>query len=202
MNFSDDFYRDVLDAIPSPVMIVNPDVEVLASNAAAAPLLGVNPRLILQLRTGEALRCVNSAESATGCGGGEYCKSCVLRNSIGESFQSRKVIRRATKMKLFGSDGSSDVFLLVTAAPLKHKGVEYTVLTLENINELVELRKLIPICANCKKIRNEQSYWSTLESYFKQHMDLDFTHSICPACFEQLYPDLAAKMKSEGIEHS
>ena len=199
MRFGDKFFRAVLDAIPSPVFIVNRDLQVLAFNTAATPLLGTHPSLVLQLRSGEALHCIHSTDSEYGCGYGEHCKTCILRNSVGESFSSHKVIRRAAKMMLSSSDGKSDIYLLVTAAPLTHQGIDYTVLTMENINELVELRKLIPICASCKKIRNEQEYWSTLEAYFKHHMDLDFTHSICPDCFERLYPDLAENMRREGL---
>jgi hypothetical protein len=195
----DTFFRAVLDAIPSPIFIVNPDLEVQACNSAAAPLIGKNPSLVLQLRSGEVLHCIHSTDSEHGCGRGEHCKTCILRNSVAESSSGEKVVRRAAKMKLSAADGWSDVYLLVTAAPLTYRGIRYTVLTLENINELIELRKLIPICANCKKIRNEQAFWSTLETYFKHHMDLDFTHSICPDCFEKLYPDLAERRKLHGI---
>ncbi len=193
------FFRAVLDALPSPVFIVNEDLEVQACNTAALPLIGKNPSLVLQLRSGEALHCIHSTDSDYGCGQGEQCKTCILRNSVAESCSGGKVIRRAAKMRLSGANGWSDIYLLVTAAPLTHRGSHYTVLTLENINELIELRKLIPICANCKRIRNEQAFWSTLETYFKHHMDLDFTHSICPECFEKLYPELVEKRKSEGI---
>ena len=87
-----------------------------------------------------------------------------------------------------------EVFLLITTAPLRYEGSQYVILTLEDINELVELRKLLPICASCKKIRNEQEYWDSIEAYFKQHLDVDFTHGICPECFERLYPDIAAEL--------
>jgi hypothetical protein len=49
---------------------------------------------------------------------------------------------------------------------------------------------LLPICSSCKKIRNEQGYWSQVETYFKEHAGLQFTHSICPECFKLLYPGL------------
>ena len=47
------------------------------------------------------------------------------------------------------------------------------------------LRGLLPICAYCKKIRNDQNYWQQVEAYITEHSDAQFSHSICPACYEQ-----------------
>ena len=44
------------------------------------------------------------------------------------------------------------------------------------------LRGLIPICAWCKKIRNDQGYWEQLELFIKNHSEADFTHGMCPEC--------------------
>jgi len=46
------------------------------------------------------------------------------------------------------------------------------------------LRGLIPICAWCKRIRDDDGYWSQVEAYFHAHADVDFTHSICPKCLK------------------
>jgi GAF domain-containing protein len=60
------------------------------------------------------------------------------------------------------------------------------------------LHGLLPMCAWCKRIRDDEGYWSQVESYFKAHSDADFTHSICPGCLEKVQSGLAAKAKSEG----
>ena len=44
------------------------------------------------------------------------------------------------------------------------------------------LRGLIPICAWCKKIRNDHGYWEQLELYLTSHSEADFTHGMCPDC--------------------
>jgi hypothetical protein len=54
---------------------------------------------------------------------------------------------------------------------------------------LTELKRILPICAHCKKIRNDDQYWHSVEQYFKVHMDLDFSHGICPDCMRKNYPD-------------
>jgi hypothetical protein len=49
------------------------------------------------------------------------------------------------------------------------------------------LEGLIPICASCKKIRNDQGFWDLLELYIQKHSDAQFTHGICPECAEYYY---------------
>ncbi len=61
----------------------------------------------------------------------------------------------------------------------------------ESLSEIEVLRGIIPICANCKNIRDDQGYWRKVEDYFKQHADIQFTHSMCPDCVRKLYPDVA-----------
>ncbi len=52
------------------------------------------------------------------------------------------------------------------------------------------LSGMLPICASCKKIRNDTGYWEEVESYVKRHSDAQFTHGICPICAKKLYGDL------------
>ena len=52
------------------------------------------------------------------------------------------------------------------------------------------LKGLLPICANCKKIRDDKDRWEQIESYIREHSEAEFTHSICPECVKKLYPDL------------
>jgi hypothetical protein len=66
------------------------------------------------------------------------------------------------------------------------------------INETVELfgitkvRKLsglLPICASCKKIRDDKGYWNQIETYIRDHSEAEFSHGICPECFRKIYPE-------------
>ena len=56
------------------------------------------------------------------------------------------------------------------------------------------LEGFIPICANCKKIRNEENQWERMEKYIEQHSLSEFSHSICPDCVKELYPDLYPRL--------
>lgn len=52
------------------------------------------------------------------------------------------------------------------------------------------LRGLVPICASCKKIRDDRGFWHQLEVYIRDHSDAELSHSLCPDCVKVLYPDL------------
>jgi hypothetical protein len=61
------------------------------------------------------------------------------------------------------------------------------------IDEVKTLSGFLPICSSCKKIRDDKGYWNQIESYLRDHSDIDFTHSICPECARKLYPEFVDK---------
>ncbi len=61
-------------------------------------------------------------------------------------------------------------------------------------DEIRILKGFIPICANCKKIRDDKGYWESVEEYIGKHSDAVFSHSICPECTKKLYPDIYYKI--------
>ena len=56
--------------------------------------------------------------------------------------------------------------------------------------ELKTLKGFLPICASCKKIRDDKGYWNQIEAYIRDHSEVDFSHGICPECAKKLYPDI------------
>jgi PAS domain S-box-containing protein len=58
------------------------------------------------------------------------------------------------------------------------------------LEQIKTLRGMLPICAACHKIRNDEGYWDSLESYLQAHADVKFTHGLCPQCLDHLYPAL------------
>ncbi len=61
------------------------------------------------------------------------------------------------------------------------------------LNEVKALGGLLPICANCKKIRDDGGYWHQLEAYISTHSEAEFSHGTCPECARKLYPELFEK---------
>jgi PAS domain S-box-containing protein len=58
------------------------------------------------------------------------------------------------------------------------------------------LRGLLPICASCKSVRNDQGYWQRIENYLKEHSEAEFSHAICPECLTKLYPDFCEQVEA------
>ena len=63
--------------------------------------------------------------------------------------------------------------------------------------QVKQLSGFLPICASCKKIRDDKGYWNQIETYIKEHSEAEFSHGICPECAQKLYPDLNLKKKHE-----
>jgi PAS domain-containing protein len=183
------YFKTILNAMPVPVFVVDGEMQIMDVYEAAMAVAGPDPSLVLQMRGGEALNCLNADESGR-CGLSLFCKDCVIRNSVTKSLHGERVTRRASRMNLVRRGRTEEVYMLVTTSVFAFAKSKFVLLILEDISELAELRSMVPICASCKKIRNDQEYWEHLEEYFKKQWDLDFTHSICPDCFRKLYPDL------------
>jgi hypothetical protein len=58
------------------------------------------------------------------------------------------------------------------------------------LREVKQLSGLLPICASCKKIRDDKGYWTILEAYIQDHSKAQFSHGICPDCVKKLYPEM------------
>ncbi|UCD31392.1 MAG: hypothetical protein JSV38_11390 [Desulfobacterales bacterium] len=61
------------------------------------------------------------------------------------------------------------------------------------LDNVKTLEGLLPMCANCKNIRDDEGYWQLVEVYIRQHSKAEFSHSICPKCLNQLYPGMFDK---------
>ena len=59
--------------------------------------------------------------------------------------------------------------------------------------EVKRLQGILPICANCKKIRDDTGYWQQIEAYISDHSEAEFSHGICSDCAKKLYPELYKK---------
>ena len=185
-----EFFRSVLDSMPSAVFVVDADVRILHLNATATAWLGQDTDAVLMLRGGEAFHCIHSTETPEGCGRAESCRDCVVRGSVRAAMRGSKVFRAKARVQLRQRERLTDIHLLITAAPFAHEEQQLALLILEDISELIQLRSMLPICANCKKIRNDADYWEQVESYFQTRLGVDFSHSVCPECLGRLYPDL------------
>ncbi len=77
---------------------------------------------------------------------------------------------------------------LIEAKKMADKDRENVIRSLKSaLDEVKILKGLIPICASCKKIRDDKGYWNQIESYIEKHSDAAFSHGLCPDCIDEMY---------------
>lgn len=98
-----------------------------------------------------------------------FCTECeVFKDAIGDD--------RVLKLREL-------IIVLIHSLRLKQLKVN------EALANVKILSGLLPICASCKKIRDEEGYWNQLESYIREHSEVEFSHGVCDECAEKLYGD-------------
>ncbi len=118
---------------------------------------------------------------------------------------------KALNDEIFNEDSSSRINELQVQYETEKKEKEKEIYRLRNIElaeaneelkhalaEVTHLSGLLPICASCKKIRDDQGYWKQIESYVSEHSEAQFSHGLCPECMMMLYPDLIEHSESKG----
>lgn len=90
-------------------------------------------------------------------------------------------------MMLVGVISIKPIFVLIKNIEEEQRALA---VSLQNALDNVKILKgMLPICANCKKIRDDDGYWKQIEIYITENSDTQFSHGICPDCVRKLYPE-------------
>ncbi len=117
---------------------------------------------------------------------------------------------KALNDEIFNEDSSSRINELQVKYETEKKEKEQEIYRLSNIelvktnedlkhalDEVKQLSGLLPICASCKKIRDDHGYWKQIESYVSEYSEAQFSHGLCPECMKKLYPELSEHNESQ-----
>jgi hypothetical protein len=92
------------------------------------------------------------------------------------------------------------VLVVLSLVNLNQQRVE---LELDKVHgELNVLKGILPVCSNCKKIKDENDQWHSLEGYVRRHSDAQVSHGLCPDCLQKLYPEEAARILARTAKES
>ncbi len=113
------------------------------------------------------------------------------------SYSDKDLLERAQETGPFGyitkPYNGKQLCVTVEMALSKHKlEMEHQQLLADLKETLAKIKRLsgmLPICASCKKIRDDKGYWNQVENYIRKHSEVEFTHGLCPECAHTLYPD-------------
>jgi nitrogen-specific signal transduction histidine kinase len=132
----------VLDAMPSMVMVLNSNRQIVAANETLLSMLQVSIGQVVEKRPGEAIGCIRANEGPDGCGTGRSCATCGAVNAILDSQkQDRKVVREC-RVLVEGPSGISPMDLRVTASPLPVGDEQFIVAAVEDIGQAKRLAVL------------------------------------------------------------
>ena len=179
------FSSTVFDALPFPAFVADRDLRILASNPAARRLLRGGEVSEVRQRHGEVLHCINSGE---GCGNSAACKDCVIRSLATFAISGGEPARRRARLEYHDDGSVEQMYAIVTASLLDYEGRPSALICIEDLPLLLSLTDSLPICMSCKKVRDE-GLWTQVEAYLDAHLDLKFTHGLCPDCSRRLYPE-------------
>jgi PAS domain S-box-containing protein len=184
-------YTDLYDFAPTGYFNLAADGTILAVNLTGARLLGLDRAQLLKRRFGllvaEADRPVFNAflEKVFAGEDRQCCEVALLRAERAPLF---------VRLEAVVSEGQREcraAVLDVTDRRQIEADRDQLIRELQQaLARVKQLSGLLPICANCKKIRNDQGYWKQIESYISSHSEATFSHGICPECLPKLYPEL------------
>lgn len=173
-------FRDLIESSTDGVMIIVPaDGRLMDVNQSACEALGYSKPELLKMRFIEV-----SADIPAGYDWQDDVARIKGRSSL---------LMNWTHKRRNGTTFPAEVNIKYVVL----EGVEYLVAVMRDITErkkmeaamkeLHTLEGLIPICANCKKVRNDKGYWERVETYISQRSAAKFSHGLCEACIEKLY---------------
>ena len=189
--------REVFDALPSMIFVVDQDVRIQEYNAAAAELISSERETVLHRRAGEILHCIQSKKTLKGCGGAPKCSHCVIRKSVNQALQGKRAVRQRTHLEIIQDDHLVEIYALVTVSPFSFRGSPHALLVIEDISEIAELYNMIFICPVCGKMQDDEKTWMQVEAYFKNNWNVECSHGYCPDCFQEEMEKIKSSAKNE-----
>jgi len=178
--------RTIFNAIPIPAFVVNGDVQILDLNDAAMQFCGQALDIVYKRRGGDVLGCLHATDVSEGCGRGPDCRGCIIRKSVALCLEGRTVSHQMVNLQLSHGLEVKELQALVTASPLPHGNEKLALLIVDYIPEMFALETVVPICMKCKKIWDDDQYWTEVEDYFHKHAGVGFAHGLCGECAKKL----------------
>jgi PAS domain S-box-containing protein len=190
---SEQRYRSLFDRIPIGLYQTTPQGQIIDANPALVEMLGYPERM--SLLASNATDTYKNSEART------RWQSIMGREGVVLNYQ--KELRRYDGAIIWVNENTRTVrdkeghvlfyegsFQDITERKQIEEEREKLIGDLkEALSKVKTLSGFIPICASCKKIRDDKGYWEQVEVYIRDRSEAEFSHGICPECMKKLYPD-------------
>ena len=188
---SEEKYRSITESMVNAMYICSPDFRVGFMNSAMIKKIGYDA-------TGE--KCFQTIYGLD-----EKCPWCIHEKVQKGEVVTTEIVNpkdgrtyNVSHSPIFHENGSISkmtIFRDITQSKLLEIEREKLIKELKNaLDQVKQLSGLLPICASCKKIKDDKGDWHQIESYIRDHSEAEFTHGICQECVKKLYPGLDLKI--------
>lgn len=179
------YLQSVLDSMNVGVFITEPATDrITYANSYALEMIGAGPDAVV----GRACREFLSAASAPAPGAGTPAHGAegLLADASGGT---TPILRSSRTIEHKGSALAIESFFDIGERKRAAAERERLIGELqEALSKVKLLSGFLPICASCKKIRDDKGYWNQIETYIHEHSEAEFSHGLCPECAKKLYP--------------
>jgi PAS domain S-box-containing protein len=190
------FRQQLLDTIPIPVFYKDKDLIYLGCNESYAKFLGLERsrivgKTVFDVAPPELARIYQAKDVQLMEQPGSQIYECDVESRAHQS--KRHVIFHKAAFGNPGDPTSGIVGAIMDVTEIRDADNrrEQVISELRQALDKVKLLSgMLPICANCKKIRDDKGYWNQIESYIGAHSEAEFSHGMCPECMHKFYPDL------------
>ncbi len=193
-------YRALFESSMDGILLTVPDGRVLTANSAACRMLGrsepeicAGGRKLVADQSDPRLATLLEERARSGRAQG----TLTLVRGDGSRFEAE------ISSAIFATPGGSRTAMVFRDISDRRQAEVERERLIERLQtalaEVKQLSGLLPICAGCKKIRDDRGYWNSVEDYIASHTDAKFTHGMCPECIEKILAgvDLRHPPKSE-----
>jgi PAS domain S-box-containing protein len=196
LHDSETRYRTLMEQSPNSIFLVDMDTKgVLEANTAFHKLLGYTSEEILRLSIYDFIaterKDIRRRFQEILDAGHPMSYERQFRHKDGSLMD---VWLSATVISFAGTNLALGVAIDITDRKRAETEREKLIRELqEALTNVKTLRGLLPICASCKKIRDDKGYWNQIESYVREHSEAQFTHGLCPECARRFLEDTASR---------
>jgi PAS domain S-box-containing protein len=206
--------HNIVSTMSDIFILLDSKGKILSVNLAVTDLLGYNDKDIIRrpitsILSGEVTEQFLFTEAKID----EKSKSTAVvqknsnRNLDGTlvTKSGKKILTSVAVSTLWNRNGSIAGYVVIARDITEQKQIESEreglIKELQDaLSNIKVLRGLLPICANCKKIRDDKGYWQDVAFYIREHSEADFSHGICPDCMEKLYPEFVREHGNKDIK--
>ena len=190
---SEERYRTVVEHVGEGIIMADPTERITFANSRADGIFGVKAgglvgRNLKEFLDAEQLAILQAQTALRQRGAmGAYELEIVRPDGANRSLLITATPKFDSETRFTGAFG---IFRDITDRKRAEEERERLILDLrEALASVRTLRGMLPICAACKKIRDDQGYWQAVEHYISEHSEAEFSHGLCPDCMKRLYPE-------------